>query len=135
MPGDTSKRIRTESARKCEDRENIEAIKFERTEKRANVQAGKDLRDEAAEDGLLVEREGESPEFTKLRCMSILLLTHLSDLHVLLLQFTLSDSSPAMTTCMPNSHVATKETPINLQSPSRPLTIKATLTSSSSVST
>jgi hypothetical protein len=60
------KRIRKDSARKREGNENTEAVKRHRAEKKADVKVRKDRRNKAAEDSLLVEREGESLELTKL---------------------------------------------------------------------
>jgi hypothetical protein len=61
------KRIRKDSAHKREGNENTEAIKRHRAEKKADAKVRKDRHDEAAEDSLLVECEGESLELTKLR--------------------------------------------------------------------
>jgi hypothetical protein len=71
MPADnltnTSKRAHKESTRKRKGRENEEALQRERAEGKATAKARKDFRDEAAEVDLLVEREGDSSEYTKLR--------------------------------------------------------------------
>jgi hypothetical protein len=76
MPRDAPKRIRTESTRQRESRENVEALQRKADEKKANAKARKDRREEAAEDNLLVERDGESPEVTNLcsKLLSLLIL-------------------------------------------------------------
>jgi hypothetical protein len=66
MP-DPPKRTRTDSTRKCEGRENVEAVKCEYAKKKAAAKARKELHNDTAVDDLLVKREGESPDFQRLR--------------------------------------------------------------------
>ncbi|KAG8757519.1 hypothetical protein FRC11_004493, partial [Ceratobasidium sp. 423] len=66
-----SKRTPVDSARKRAAKENAAADKLKRAEKKAATKARKELRAETADDNLLVGREGESPDFQKLRDLSL----------------------------------------------------------------
>jgi hypothetical protein len=70
MCRNASKRAPVDSARKREGRENEEAIKRKRAEKKTDTKARKDRRNEAAENSLAVEREGDSLELNMLRSKS-----------------------------------------------------------------
>jgi hypothetical protein len=67
MPTETVKRPRIESTRLHTSRENVEALKRNRDANKAAAKARKGRRKEATDDDLLIEREEESPEVTKLR--------------------------------------------------------------------
>ncbi|KAG8709715.1 hypothetical protein FRC11_005275, partial [Ceratobasidium sp. 423] len=71
MPSNSVKRKRTESSHKREDRKNEEALKRNREDKKNDAKACKARREEAKEDDLLVEREGEAADVTKLRVLTL----------------------------------------------------------------
>ncbi|KAJ1310650.1 hypothetical protein OPQ81_009179 [Rhizoctonia solani] len=81
MPANTSKRVRTESARKHQGCENEESIQHKATAKKASAKARKDRRDEAKEDNLLVERNGESDELSKLQALNLRLMSNNKCMH------------------------------------------------------
>ncbi|KAG8757780.1 hypothetical protein FRC11_004279, partial [Ceratobasidium sp. 423] len=66
MPASSMKRQCTESSHKIEARNNKQALKHEHKDKKKGAKACKARLEEAQEDDLLVEHEGESAEVTKL---------------------------------------------------------------------
>jgi hypothetical protein len=66
MPANIGKHAHKESTRQRESRENIEADKRNRDSQKAAAKVRKARCEEAADEDLLVEHEGESPELTKL---------------------------------------------------------------------
>ncbi|KAG8683965.1 hypothetical protein FRC11_012821, partial [Ceratobasidium sp. 423] len=71
MPAGSAKRQCTESSRKIEARNNEQALKRECKDKKKGAKARKARLEEAQEDDLLVEREGESAEVTKLHVLTL----------------------------------------------------------------
>ncbi|KAG8710815.1 hypothetical protein FRC11_004116, partial [Ceratobasidium sp. 423] len=82
MLADTKRKC-TESTHKCKGQENAKADKCEHKGKKVTAKAHKTHREEAKEDDLLIECEGESSE--------------VSELHVLILW--LKSDKPANTKC------------------------------------
>jgi hypothetical protein len=62
-----AKHVRKESNRQREGRENEETLKCERAQEKTAAKTRKTAHDEAADDEDFVERDGDSPELTKLR--------------------------------------------------------------------
>ncbi|KAG8741054.1 hypothetical protein FRC11_015011, partial [Ceratobasidium sp. 423] len=71
MPSNSVKRKHTESSHKHEDHENEEALKCNCEDKKNDAKACKARHEEAKEDDLLVEHEGEAADVTKLHILTL----------------------------------------------------------------